>query len=162
MSKSHWPASTLKEVISFLSRQHAGGIRVAAVGERLGMTSQAVSAILHKDDTSLSWAESLARKYNYQLRLEYTLPICIQDKGDNNAAGRYPNAGNLIGLADYAVSRGFTINTLAIYLNLNYRVVERALKTGNIKLSTLSTILSRLEIKVKWVWEPLLQSHQER
>lgn len=162
MNKPHWPAATLKEVISFLSRQDIGGIRVAAVGERLGMTPQAVSAILHKDDTSLSWVESLARKYDHQLRLEYTLPICIQDKGDNNTAERYPNAGNLIGLADYAVSRGFTINTLARYLNLNYRVVERALKTGNIQLSTLYTILSRLEIKVKWVWEPLPQTHQER
>ncbi len=80
----------------------------------------------------------------------------MQDKGDSNASELYPNAGNLIGLACYVVSRGFTINTLANNLNMNYRVVERALKTGNIQLVTLYKMLNQLDIKVKWVWEPIL------
>jgi len=154
--KNHWPNQTLKEVISFLSCQHPGGVRVAAVSEKIGITPQAVSAILHKDDTSLSWVEGLAYKYGYTLRLEYTLPKCMQDKGDSNASELYPNAGNLIGLACYVVSRGFTINSLANNLNMNYRVVERALKTGNIQLVTLYKMLNQLDIKVKWVWEPIL------
>ena len=161
MNTPHWPNQTLKEIISFLLRQHPGGVRVAAVSAMVGMTPQAVSAILHKDDTSLLWAENLAHKYGHTLLLEYTLPDCIQDKGNSNTEERYPEAGNLIGLARYAVSRGFTINSLANYLNMNYRVIERALKTGNIQISTLQTILNRLGITVKWVWEPAPKTLQE-
>lgn len=161
MNTPHWPNQTLKEVISFLSRQHLGGVRVAVVGERIGMTPQAVSAILHKDDTSLLWAENLARKYGYTLRIEYTLPDCIQSRGNGKVEELYPRTGNLVGLASYAISRGLTINSLAKNVNMNYRVIERALKTGNIQISTLQTILNRLGITVKWVWVPAPQSLQE-
>ena len=39
---------------------------------------------------------------------------------------------------------------------MNYRVVERALKTGNIQLVTLYKMLNQLDIKVKWVWKTIL------
>ena len=78
MNTPHWPNQTLKEIISFLLRQHPGGVRVAAVSAMVGMTPQAVSAILHKDDTSLLWAENLAHKYGHTLLLEYTLPDVSQ------------------------------------------------------------------------------------
>ena len=160
MNNNHWPEKNLKELISFLSCQHPGGIRVRAVCEKVGITPQAVSAILHKDDTSLLWVEKLACKYGYKLRLEYTIPKCMQDKGDQDATKQYPNAGNLAGLASYATSRGFTINTVAKHLNMNYRVVGRALKTGNIQLSTFHSILNRLDIEVEWVWDPVSQTHE--
>ena len=54
--------------------------------------------------------------------------------------------------AIYAVSRGWSINAFARYVGINYRVIERAFKTGDIKISTLKEILEKLNIQVEWIW----------
>ena len=155
MNKPHWPAHNLKELESFLQLQHPGGIRLSVAAAKLGVSAQAVSATMRKDDASLSWIENLALKFGYNLRLEYTLPVYTGYNKGLKASELYPNAGNLMGLAEYATTRGLTINAFANRLGINYRVVENALKHGNIKMSTLNAILSSLEIHVKWVWEEI-------
>lgn len=152
MNTPHWPARTLKEVISFLSRQHPGGMRVVSVSEKVGITPQAISSTLKKDDASLSWVEGIASKYGFCLRLEYTIPECLSSHGGLQAFEVHPNAGSLMGLAIYAVSRGWSINAFARYVGINYRVIERAFKTGDIKITTLKEILEKLNIQVEWIW----------
>lgn len=152
MNKAHWPSHNLRDLVSFLSLQYPGGISLSSVSEKLGVSAQAVSAILVKDDCYLSWVEKLAVRFGYTLRLKYVIPVPMGISKGNKASEVFPNAGNLAGLAEYATTYNMTINALANKLNLNYRVVKRALKEGKIKLSTLNEILRSLDIKVMWVW----------
>ena len=160
MNKNLWPSRNLGEVIAFLSNQHEGDVKAIAVAERVGLSPQAISTVLLKDDTSLSWVENIARGYGYRLQLQYTIPTCMQNWREANGAEMFPNAGNLMGIACYAAQFGCSINGLSKKLGMNYRVIERALETGNIKISRLYTIIEKLNIQVKWVWEPIAQTHQ--
>ena len=65
----------------------------------------------------------------------------------------YPDAGNLIGLAEYAKQLNQTINRFSQVVGLNYRIIERAFKRGDIKISALRHIERKLGIKVEWAWE---------
>ncbi len=154
MNKPHWPAKNLGEVIAFLSRQHPDGITIRAVSERMNITPQAVSARLKSDDASLSWVENLAQKYGYVLIFRWYVSECAGLNHIENPADKFPHARNLLGIAQYAVSYNMSINALASKLSMNYRVVERALKTGDIKISTLTAVIKKLNIRVEWLWTP--------
>ena len=153
---TRWPAHNLDEVVSFLRMQHPGKGMARAVSERLGVTPPTVSVVFKRDDANLSWVEKVAGAYGCRLRLLF--PEIVFSGGvmqDRVAVAEYPGAGNLAGLANYARQRNQTINRFSQEVGVNYRIVERAFKKGDIKISTLKQIEKKLGIKVKWVWEPL-------
>ena len=69
------------------------------------------------------------------------------------AAAVYPDAGNLTGLVEYVRQKNQTINRFSQEVGMNYRIIERAFKKGDIKISTLKYIERRLGIKVTWDWD---------
>lgn len=152
---THWPARNLEEVVSFLRTQHPGEKGMArAVSERLGVKPPTVSVVFKRDDANLSWAEKVAEAYGYRLRLSFPE---IKHNGavlqDRVAAAVYPDAGNLTGLVEYVRQKNQTINRFSQEVGMNYRIIERAFKKGDIKISTLKYIEGRLGIKVIWAWE---------
>lgn len=159
---THWPARNLEEVVSFLRSQHPGEKGMArAVSERLGVKPPTVSVVFKRDDANLSWAEKVAEAYGYRLRLLFPeikhIGAVLQDRV---AAAVYPDAGNLTGLVEYVRQLNQTINRFSLEVGMNYRVIERAFKKGDIKISTLKNIERRLGIKVIWAWDriPVLGS----
>ena len=71
---------------------------------------------------------------------------------DRVADAVYPDAGNLVGLAEYAKQLNQTINRFSQVVGVNYRIIERAFKKGDIKISALKHIERKLGIKVAWEW----------
>lgn len=152
----HWSAHTLHELVSFLGTQHQGGERmVCAISEKLGVTPQSVSAIFMKDDASLAWVDKVAAAYGYKLRLSFPE---IAQKGSvmssRVASMDYPNSGELAGMVECVKKSNMTINALANKINVNYHTVDRAFKTGNIKISILKRMAHALGIDVQWTWIP--------
>jgi hypothetical protein len=151
---THWPAHNLDEVVSFLRTQHPGekGM-VRAVSERLGVSPPTVSVVFQRDDANLSWVEQVAEAYGFRLRLSFP---AITHNGavlqDRVADAVYPDAGNLAGLAEYAKQLNQTINRFSQVVGVNYRIIERAFKKGDIKISALKHIERKLGIKVTWEW----------
>ena len=76
---THWPAHTLKELVSFLSSQHSGGLSPNAISRRCQVTPQAISSLFLKDDANLSVAERMARIYGFKLELSFRMRVTCRD-----------------------------------------------------------------------------------
>lgn len=152
---THWPAHTLIEVVSFLRSLYPeeNGI-VRAVSEHLGVTSQSVSAVFRKDDTSLAWVEKVAKAHGYRLRLDFSFRFQGVEMDSKITQADYPDARNLVGFVDYARKYNLKINSLSVKAGVNYRIVERAFKKGDIKISMLKRMATTLGISIEWHWEP--------
>jgi hypothetical protein len=144
----------LIDVVTFLRSQHPEkrGI-VSAASKRLGVTPQDVSAILKRDDAGLAWAERLARAYGYRLCLIYP-DFSFRGVALDNHVKRaeYPDAGNLSGLVQYAKCNNLSINSLSHRAGVNYRIIQRAFRKGDIMISYLKHIEKSLGIQIKWIW----------
>lgn len=147
--KNHWPAQHLREVISFISLQHPEGICLSAVSEKIGVSPQAISSLLLRDDTMLSTVEKIAQAYGYTCRLHF--PKC-QDPLCNAFCQDTSKAGNLADLFQYAFDRNYSLLSLSKLIGCNRSVLDRAIQTGDIKLSVMNTIVNVLTISVTWEW----------
>ena len=126
---------------------------MCAVSERLGVTPQSVSAIMTKDDTSLTWVDKVAAAYGYELRFSFPeKPMRGSVMQCRVAAINYPNAGKLAGLVECVRMDNITINALAIKMKVSPHTVIRAFETGDIKISVLKRMARALEIEVEWSW----------
>ncbi len=151
MNKYHWPANNLGELISFLSRQHNGEIRVVAVSEKVGVSPQAISNMLLRDDAMLSSVEKIANAYGYSLYLHFpAAPDPIHNVYRRETSG----AGMLADLFEYIYARNYNPASLSVKVGCNRSVMDRALRCGDIKVSTLNTILRVLGISMTWEWVP--------
>lgn len=150
--RTHWPANNLGDLISFLSRQHNGEIRVAAVSEKVGVSPQAISNMLLRDDAMLSSVEKIANAYGVSLCLRFPIeadPIYNAYRRDTSGAGA------LAGLFNYIYDRNYNPASLSVKVGCNRSVIDRALRCGDIKISTLNTILRALAISMTWEWLPI-------
>lgn len=153
--KKKWPKQNLGELIAFLDRQHPEGINLSDVSDVTGMSVKALSYIFIHDDMKLSMAEKFYRCYGYELQLlfpmkDYSMygivgaPTIIQKRRE------YPNAGNLQGLVTYMNDSNMSPNALMTKMGKNVSILLRALKKGDIFISTLYEILDELNIDILW------------
>lgn len=112
-----------------------------------------MSAILKRDDAGLTWSERSARAFGYRLCLIYP-DFSFRRVALNNhvKCAEYPDAGNLSGLVHYAKCNNLSINSLSHRAGVNYRIIERAFRKGDIMISYLQHIEKSLGIQIKWTW----------
>ena len=152
MSNNHWPANNLGELISFLSRRHPDGIRVVAVGDKVGVSPQAISNMLLRDDAMLSCVERIAKAYGFSLHLRFpAAPDSIHNVYRRDTSG----AGKLADLFEYIYARNYNPASLSAKVGCNRSVIDRSLRCGDIKISTLNAILRALGISMTWEWLPV-------
>lgn len=131
---THWPANTLRELVSFLSTQHPGGLSATAIGKVCNVTPQTISQRFLRDDTDLSVVEEMARAYGFELELTFSKKA----KGLTVLPRKqYPNAGNLQGLVGILSREQVGIRAVSERIGVDYSAVARAFNRGKIKISLL-------------------------
>lgn len=118
----------------------------------LGVSPQAVSSFLLRDDTMLSTVEKIAQAYGYTCRLHF--PKCLNPLY-NGYRQDTSKAGNLADLFLFAFDRNYSLASLSSRIGCNRSVLDRAIQTGDIKLSVMKAIVTALGISVTWEWVPL-------
>ena len=155
---THWPAKNLGELISFLSTQHPGGLSANAISRRCQVSPQAISGRFLKDDANLSVAERMARVYGYQLELSFQKQVAGNPVPPSVS---FPNAGNLQGLVKVLTREQITIHQIARRVHVDYSVISRAFRKGDIRISVLKSIVAAYGITMEWNWVPARTNNRD-
>lgn len=148
--RKRWPRKNLGELLNFLEEQHPDGVSIQAVSQKMDTCTGNISRMFHNDDMKLSMAEHIADVYGYRLNLFF--PVRSLTDGYEPAAPRrtYDNAGNLSGLIQYIQDSEYSIPFVAEQTHVSVGTVRNAFIKGDIKISTLNSILDALAIQSIW------------
>lgn len=148
--KKRWPYKNLGELASFLFSAFPEGIHGEIMARDLGITKQTLCAKFRKDDMLLSTAERITRAYGHELRIVYPLREQYAWFTPPEPKTRFPNAKNLSGLVRYIHDSGWSIRHAGQKAGVDPNVLTRAFRKGDIKISTLKTILNNLGLVAIW------------
>lgn len=155
-----WPGVVLGPMIAFLEERYPDGLCVEDIANTIGTTKQYISFTFNKDDMKLSGAERIARCYGYELRLYFEEKRYLEGLSAPPRTKEYPNAGNLKGLVDYTLDSNWTINRLAVMTGFSYCCIEHGFKTGDMMLSVLQELTSKIGIQYIWKFEKIKTDKQ--
>lgn len=129
----------LEELVEFLSQQHGDGLCQKAIADRLGVTPQAVSAMLRRGDLKLSKAEQIVSTYGFHLVIAWP--------------GNQPEDRAICNFArfhKYIVSTGMSVSAIALYSGISSGVLYHSLRKGDVSLGTMYAIAEYFKVELTW------------
>ena len=151
--KKTWPRKNLGEIVNFLEKIHPEGLSLATLSQEMGITKQEISRKFVKDDMKLSKAEEIARVYGCALNLYFTERERLCDIYKPVKKMDFPNAGNLSGLIKFIYDSNYSVSYACRLADMNYNILLKALKCGDIQISYLYKLSNALGIEILWLFE---------
>lgn len=145
-----WPEVHLGQFVRLLEKEYPGGIILADLAERTGISAKNLSAAFRNDNMHLSKAEAIAKALGYSLHLKYNYNGMYRDDSHYKPSG---TAGNLYGLEEHCQRMNRTFHSLAASARCKRDTLARAVKEGDIMIATLDRVTRELGLKVEWVFE---------
>lgn len=122
-----------------MSQQHGDELCQKAIADRLGVTPQAVSAMLRRGDLKLSKAEQIVSAYGFHLVIEW--PGNRPEDSD---------ASNFDRFNKYILSTGMSVSAIAFYTGVSSGVLYHSFRKGDVSLGTMYAIADYLQVEMKW------------
>lgn len=146
-NRYRWPGVRLGPIQEMIRSKTGGNMDLEDMATRLHMTKASVSALMMKDDTTLSRVKYIANCYGCELDLVFPPYRAL---GLAHPSRAFERAGILEGLGNYLMQRYGSILEASKHIPCCRSTLEKALGTGDMRISILIEICNSLGIVVEW------------